>query len=170
MDETVAMMVSMLGFFSAVAFIVWVLSVSRRKARTTQAMTEFHNRLLDKIGSAKDFSDFLQSDGGTRFLDSMTLERHDPNQRILGSIQTGAVLLTLGIGLLVCGWTIASDNGVALFMGWISVALGTGFLVSAAIAWRLSESWGLLKGRPPGGRTGGDGPVPGPPRTEFENR
>jgi hypothetical protein len=128
-------------------------------------MTDFHNRLLDKIGSAKDFSDFLQSDGGERFLDSLSLERTNPNQRILGSIQTGTVLLMLGIGLLVCGWTLDAENGVALFMGWISLSLGTGFLASAAIAWKLSDNWGLLNGRH-GGRTGVERPVPGSSRTD----
>jgi hypothetical protein len=170
MSDQVMFMVSFLGFWAVMGFIVWVLAASRRKARTTQAMTEFHNRLLDKIGSARDFADFLQSDGGGRFLDSLSLERTNPNQRILGSIQTGAVLLMLGVGLLVCGWTVGGDSGVPLFMGTISLALGTGFLVSAAIAWRLSESWGLLKGRHPGDRAGTGGPIPRKPPDGLEER
>src|SRR5262245_13697261 len=107
MPDTVMMVINFSAMCAAVAFIIWVVTNGRRKTRTIQAMTEFHNRLLDKIGSAKDFSDFLQSEGGSRFLDSMTLERpSDANQRILSSIQTGAVLLMLGLGLVLCAFFV----------------------------------------------------------------
>jgi len=146
-------MLGFLGFWTAVAFMVWVWSNGRRKARTIQAMTEFHNRLLDKIGSTKDFSDFLQSDGGTRFLESLSTEPVRPNQRILGSIQTGTVLFVLGLGLLVLGWTYGERFDAFVVLGTVAFTLGLGFLISAAISFRLSRTMGLLDDGPP--RAGG---------------
>jgi hypothetical protein len=152
--EAFMFMFSFLGFWAAVAFMVWVVANGRRRARTVQAMTEFHNRLLDKLGTAKDFSDFLQSEGGTRFLESLSTERVSPNQRILSSIQTGIVLSSLGMGLLVLGWTYGERFDVFVVLGTIGFMLGVGFLVSSAIAYRLSRSWGVLDDGPP--RAGGD--------------
>jgi hypothetical protein len=142
--EEIMFMVSFLGFWCAVAFMVWVVASGRRRARTIQAMTEFHNRLLDKLGSARDFSEFLQSEGGTRFLRSLSTERVSPNQRILSSIQTGTVLLMLGLGLLVLGWTYGEFD-IFVVLGTVGFVLGLGFLISSAVAYRLSRTWGVLE-------------------------
>ena len=141
------LVINFLGMCAAVSFIIWVVYTGRRKTRTVQAMIEFHNRLLEKIGSAKDFSDFLQSEGGNRFLESMTLERPDPNHRILGSIQTGSVLTMLGLGLMACGFFTHKGFEIWMLLGTISGSLGVGFLISSGVAYYLSRTWGLLDSR-----------------------
>jgi hypothetical protein len=154
-NEVIPVTLAILGFWFAMSFIVWVVATGRRKARTFQAMTEFHNRLLDKLGSAKDFSDFLQSDGGARFLESLSTEKVNPNQRILGSIQTGTVLLMLGFGLLVLGWTYGERFDAFVVLGTVGFTLGLGFLISAVISYRLTRMMGvLLDGSPRGGVDG----------------
>src|SRR5688572_25718655 len=151
MTGTEMVVINVLGTCVVVCFIFWVWINGRQKTRTIQAMSEFHNRLLEKIGSAKDFADFMQSDGGARFLDSMTLERTDPNQRILGSIQTGAVLLMLGLGLLGCAFLTEKGFEIWMFLGSISGSLGLGFLISSAVTYHLSRKLGLLEERRRGG-------------------
>lgn len=147
--EAILFMFGFLGFWTAVSFMVWVVVNGRRRARTVQAMTEFHNRLLDKLGSAKDFADFLQSEGGSRFLQSLSTERVNPNQRILSSIQTGTVLGMLGLGLLMLGWTYGERFDVFVVLGTVGLMLGLGFLISSGVAYRLSRTLGVLEDKPP---------------------
>src|SRR5215467_4307764 len=89
--------------FSTIGFIVWVLVTGWQRRQHIRAMTEFNNKLLDRMGSVKDFSDFLATDGGASFIDRVTAGGMRPEIRttILRSVQTGVVLLALGTGLLV---------------------------------------------------------------------
>ncbi|HEY3177188.1 MAG TPA: hypothetical protein VGK94_15660 [Candidatus Polarisedimenticolia bacterium] len=147
MTEEVTIMFTLIAMFSAIGWVVWTLASATKSRHMVRAMTEFHNRLLDKIGSAKDFSDFLQSEGGERFLKSVSLDKVNPNERILSAIQTGLVLAFLGIGLLFLGWEFEFDQHAFTVMGTVALAVGGGFLVSSIISHRLSKAWGLLNGR-----------------------
>ena len=88
--------------FFLVGFIVYTIVEGFRRRSQTKTVTEFHGRLLDRIGSAKEFGDFFASDAGRRFMDSLsTTETGSPQLRILKSLQLGFVLLALGIGLFI---------------------------------------------------------------------
>lgn len=134
-----------LGMFGTIAFIFWVIIEGRRRRERLKLVTDFHQRLLDKIGSAREFGEFLQTDGGNRFLGSLTVERASPNERILRSIQTGIVLSCLGLGLLALGWMYPSDENLFLVFGIVILALGLGFVTSSVVSYRLSKAWGLLR-------------------------
>lgn len=149
MSDQIANMLTLMAMFTAVGWVVWVLVNGIKTRHTVRAMTEFHNRLLDKMGSAKDFAEFLQSEGGNRFLQSVTLKKVNPNQRILGAIQTGLVFAFLGLGLLFLGWEFDFDEHGFTVLGTLALALGGGFLVSSLISYRLSKAWGLLNGGGP---------------------
>src|SRR5215510_15999282 len=94
------------AFFLMVAFCVSVLVNAWQRHTRMKLMSDVNNKLLDRIGSVKDFNEFLQTEGGTRFLDSLTVERETsrPQDSIFRAIQFGIVLLTLGLGFLVLGW------------------------------------------------------------------
>ena len=136
----------LIAMFTAIGWIVWVLVNGVKTRNRIRAMTEFHNRLLDKMGSAKEFADFLQSEGGDRFLKSVTIEKVNPNQRILGAIQTGLVFAFFGLGLLLLGWEFDFDEHAFTVLGTVTLALGCGFLVSSIVSYRLSRAWGLFNG------------------------
>jgi hypothetical protein len=138
------------AFFFLVGYIVWVwVSATQRKQRL-RLMTEFHTRLLDKLGSVKDFGEFLQTDAGGRFMKDLAAEpaagTHD---RILRAAQVGIVLIFLGLGLLVLGFFWSPDAPESArqsfgAFGTISLSLGIGFVVSAAASYRLAGTLGLL--------------------------
>lgn len=146
MADRIPIMLTLMALFTAIGWVVWVLVNGFKTRQTVRAMTEFHNRLLDKMGSAKEFADFLQSEAGDRFLQSVTLDRVNPNQRILSGIQTGLVFTFLGLGLLLLGWEFDFDQHSFTVMGTLALALGCGFLVSSVVSYRLSRGWGLLDG------------------------
>jgi hypothetical protein len=110
-----------------------------------RTQTELHNQLLEKFDSAGEFAAYLQTEAGQRFFDNLVSERVTPASRILGSIQKGAILTALGIGLLILALIYRpADEGAFTIFGVISLALGAGFLLSAGISYRLSKAWGLF--------------------------
>ena len=114
--------------------------------RRTQAI--FQSKMLDKIGSVNELGTFLNTDAANRFLKGLTGEIASPQIRILRGLQSGAVLASLGLGLYIYGWfspavpaqVINTINAIATIL----FALGVGFLVAAALSYRLSKHMGLL--------------------------
>jgi hypothetical protein len=130
--------------FSTFGFIVWVLVNGWQRRQQVRLLTDFNSRLLERVGSVKDFSDFLQTDGGARFMDRVTAGGAPPDVRmaILRAVQTGIVLVTLGIGLLFLAWKFTAaypdDSRVFTVVGVIALSLGVGFLLSGGASYRLA--------------------------------
>jgi len=142
-----------LGFFSMIAWIVYVVVDGGRRKERLKVFTDFHTRLIEKMGSSSEFAAFLQSDGGRRFLDSLSVEKGHPANRILTAVQTGLVLTAFGIGFIVAG-NIAVNQAIAhtewdvngfLVAGVLFTSLGIGFLLSAASSFFLAKSLGVLQ-------------------------
>jgi hypothetical protein len=144
MESNLAPLLAALGSFAMFSWIAWVVVEGRRRRERLKLMTEFHNRLLDKIGSAREFGEFLQTEGGNRFLDSLSVERSRPTERILRSIQTGVVLSLLGLTLLLLRWWTGGEAFTVI--GALGLAIGVSFLVSSLVSYRLSKTWGLIQG------------------------
>lgn len=137
-----------LGFFSMIAWIVFVVADSSRRKERLKAFTEFHSKLIERMGSSSEFATFLQSDGGRRFLDSLSVEKGHPANRILTAVQTGLVLAALGVGFLLAGETAVrvqdwDVNGFKV-TGIIFASVGVGFLLSAVSSYVLAKSMGVL--------------------------
>jgi hypothetical protein len=132
--------------FSTMGFVVWVAFNGWERRQQVRMMSDFNSRLLDRIGSLKDFSEFLQTDAGTKFMDRVSAGGTPPDIRmtILRSVQTGLVLLALGGGLLLLAAMFRSqypygDTEVFTITGVLSVSLGIGFLLSGGASYRLAS-------------------------------
>jgi hypothetical protein len=132
--------------FSTMGFVVWVAFNGWQRRQQVKMMSDFNSRLLDRIGSLKDFSEFLQTDAGTKFMDRVSAGGTPPDIRmtILRSVQTGLVLLALGGGLLLLAAMLRSqypygETEVFTITGVISVSLGIGFLLSGGASYRLAS-------------------------------
>ena len=145
MSEFAPMLVG-IAFFTMIAFIVKTVADGRRRREHLKTITEFHNRLLDKLGSVGDFAQFLQTEGGTRFLDTLSSERGSsgPRDRIMRNTSAGIILLALGAGLVVSSWMLPYDRGAFGVLGAIVLSLGVGFLLSSAASLRLARALGVL--------------------------
>src|SRR5215831_4526614 len=132
--------------FATIGFVVWVLVTGWQRRQHLQVMTDFNSHLLERMGSVKDFSDFLQTDGGAKFMDRVTAGGTRPEIRwtILRSLQTGLVLICLGVGLITLAWVFRLDalinDHVFGVTGTIALSLGLGFLLSAGAAYRLAST------------------------------
>lgn len=146
MDLTAIVAIS--AVFGSGSFLVWVIVDGFRRRRQLQVVSEFHNKLLDRMQTPQELSSFLESPGGARFIDSIAMERTHPALRVLRATSVGIVLTAAGIG---CRWVatrgfIVQDaaEGFAV-IGILLISVGLGYLVSAAVSYVLSRSLGLLE-------------------------
>ena len=134
--------------FATIGFVVWVLVSGWQRRQQIRVMTDFNTQLLERMGSVKDFSEFLATDGGAKFIDRVTAAggtRPEIRLTILRSVQTGLVLFALGVGLIVLAWFLRSDfpygeTHVFSVSGTIALSLGFGFLLSAVASYRLASA------------------------------
>ena len=152
------------AFFFALAclgFIAWTVWLGAKRRQTQgQAQTDLQHRLLEKFSSPQEIGDFLQTEGGQRFLSGLTLERapvgnRHAGKRILLALQIGTVVTLLGTATLSLGLIYPmrrlEEPHPAVIFGLLVLAVGIGFLISAGISYRLSKAWGIFSeanGRP----------------------
>jgi hypothetical protein len=142
-----------IAFFAVVGWIVYIVVEGSRRKERMKTFTEFYSRLLDRMQSPKDFGDFLQTAGGQRFLETLSVERGHPIDRVLRAVQAGLVTLLLGIGFFAASEfaRISSDwddQNFLRIVGVILMALGVGFLLSATASFSITKSLGMLRRSP----------------------
>jgi hypothetical protein len=140
------------AMFFMFGFVVYVIADVFRRRAQARMVAEFHSKLLEKIGSARDFAEFFASDAGKRFIESLSTDTGTPQMRILRSLQTGLVLMALGIGLFILtdqrNFSIEAADGLTV-TATVTTAIGIGLIVSTVISYLLSWQMGLLSRREP---------------------
>ncbi len=98
--------------------------------------------LLEKYASAHDLNELMQTPAGRRLFGEFSAGG-SPLRSVLLSVQMGILAILAGAGIWGIGAMVRDDTifGIAE----LSVCIGLGFLISAAITYRLSKSWGLLE-------------------------
>jgi hypothetical protein len=156
--ETIENVTILFVFLVVSAGVIWIIrSVLeyRRWYRTSKVQTEVHTKLLDRFTANDDLLAYIQTPVGRRFLESAPPLPVDapappapvsaPFSRILWSVQAGLVLAAAGFGLLfVSGRVIPEVSEVFFAVGVLALAVGVGFVVSAAASLLLSQRLGLL--------------------------
>jgi hypothetical protein len=134
-----------LALFGLAAWFFW-LDAKRRQA-LVQARSDLQNRLLEKFASPQDVAQFLQTEGGRRFLQGLTSEHRRAGRGILFAMQVGVILTALGLAVVGLGFAYPPKEGgnPGVIIGALILALGIGFLISAAISYSLSKKWGILE-------------------------
>jgi hypothetical protein len=141
--EMMIPMVVGVSFFTLIGWIVFVIQDGRRRREQLKVMTDFHTKALDKMGSTADFGNFLETDGGKRFLKSLTIEGPSAKQHIVRSTERGILCLVLGAALLLLGSLFPVLRDGFIIIGVIVAACGIGNLVSCVVSHGLSKSMGL---------------------------
>jgi len=133
------------AFFGTICFVTWMVLNAWQRRQQARQLGEFNTRLLQRIESFKDFSDFLHSDGGAKFLDRLVAGGlgQDVRSTILRAVQTGLVLLSLGVGMMVLGWILRfqypyGDTYMFVICGVIALSLGVGFILAGGASYKLA--------------------------------
>lgn len=119
------------GLMGWVAYLI--ASMVRRKQKN-----DMQKALLEKFSSAHDFAEFMQSPAGQKYVMGFADAVTSPRNSILTSIRTGLVLMFGGMGCLAG----ATGSWLTFRIGWVSVLVGIGFLVSAGVSYFLSKKAG----------------------------
>ena len=137
-------------FFGTMAFVVWTVVKSWQRHQQLKLMAEFNGRLIERIGSVKDFSEFLQTEGGASLLNNLTIESGPTgvHERILRASALGVVFIAVSLGLLFLAWhfNLRHEGGPFTVVGVIMLSLGLGCLLSSGVSYRLARALGVLGG------------------------
>jgi hypothetical protein len=136
-DELLAIII--LGDFILVGWVLWI--VARRLEQKARLRAELHTKMVERFGTVQELSEFINTEGGRRFIESYSMRPASPLLRILRTVQAGVVCLILGVGMFVLA--AVTGRSVALVPTVILTSLGLGLLASAGLAYRLSRAWGL---------------------------
>jgi hypothetical protein len=136
--------------FLLVAYVFYVVAHAFTRRQQLRSTTEFQSRLLDRMGSVGEFSQFLNTDGGRKFLSAVSIESGGAaHQRVLRAFQSGVVMVCLGLGIFMylSGARVDTDTYESLgFVGTVSAAVGFGLLISGFVSLKLSRRMGLIDG------------------------
>jgi hypothetical protein len=147
MDHTFAILIVFGLGGGLIGWVFWVVATNIRRTTTARHVAQLHGKLLDKCTASQDIITYLESVAGRRFLESSATEAANPVARILNAIQAGAITTLLGVAILLAR-NAAEDTDVRrvlILVGSIALAIGLGFLASAAVSYYLCKSWGLVK-------------------------
>ncbi|HUR19513.1 MAG TPA: hypothetical protein VMZ90_01810 [Vicinamibacterales bacterium] len=145
-----------LGFTAAALSLLWItryIIEHRRWLRATRIQSEVHNKLLERFSSSTELAAYMESPAGAKFLQASPLSFESSTQRapgapfsrILWSAQAGVVLVAAGIGFLVIQRSMQYEVAQMLgAWGTLSIAVGAGFVISAAMSYVISSRMGLL--------------------------
>ena len=136
------------ALFVTIGFVAWTIASNWQRHEQLKELTAFHTKVLDRIGSIKDFNDFLQTPGGAQFMNAITDDKgpNGPRERILRAVQTGIVLSSVGSGcLLLSGVFHHEASDVFTVAGVILLSLGIGFLFASGAAYGLSKRLAVLQ-------------------------
>ena len=130
-----------LSFFALVGWVVYVIAQQRTRRDAQRA--DLHAKLLDRVGSAREFGEFLGSAAGERFLLAMAPD--PPRNRLVGLIRIGAFAVVFGLILLVANfWRLLGSEGDDLQTFAILVlAVGVALLAAAALSHAAARRLGL---------------------------
>lgn len=134
----------------------------RRWSRLARVQTEVHTKLLDRFSSNEELMAYINTTAGKRFLEAAPIPVQEPApsqqqisapiNRVLWSMQAGLILVAAGVGMVVVSWIAEKDVASALSgFGILGIAVGIGFIASAAISMILSKRLGIWS--PPGSMT-----------------
>src|SRR5262249_24409215 len=153
-DQAMAGILFFCGFISVVGGVVYLIRGTiehRRWMHATKIQTEAHTKIVDRLSNNEDLMAYLQSPSGQRFL-SLAPPIADPGRaasapigRILWSMQTEIVVAVAGAGLWLASGNVIVELAQPLHVvATLAVAVGLGFIVSAAASFGLSKQLGLI--------------------------
>ena len=138
----------LMGFAGLVitGWVIFIIVDGIRRRQQLRATADFQARLLERIGSAREFAEFLTTEPGERFLATMRPADAGAESRLFGSVRSGLVALFVGIAVFLFTAVSNIDPAGATilhFVGAIGLAVGLGLLVSAVLALRLADRIGM---------------------------
>ena len=134
-----------LGPMSMAMVTIIVVAIARARQRRTELQAEVQEKLIDRFGSAPELIAFLKSPEGRKFLgDIESGPKLNARDRIIRGMGKSIITGLLGVGFLIIGFLPTTANDFCVVTGFLLIALGLGFFLSALLSLKLSRNWGLM--------------------------
>ncbi len=138
--------------FLMVSYVFYVIANAFTRRQQLKSTTDFQTKLLERMSNVGEFSQFLNTEGGQKFLGTVGSDGSFAHQRVLRAFQSGIVMVCLGIGIFLYLSEIRANTDtyeILGFVGTIAAAVGFGLLISAFVSLKLSRKMGLINGQSP---------------------
>lgn len=106
---------------------------------------KMNKELMAKFNNPQEFTEFLKTEGGINFINSFALEEVPVKKKIITAAGFGIIAVIMGIAFIGVGLAFTEHLKDFSIAGILLSALGIGFLVASALAYRLSEKWNLFE-------------------------
>lgn len=147
--------VPLLAFGIGASAILWLVRMfveNRRWNRIFRMQSDVHTKLIEKFTNNQDLAAYMETEAGRKFLEAapipVAFEQHQrvPSAvaRVLTPLQTGIVMVLLGIGLLMLRHAGPETDTPMLILGTVVLMPGIGFIISAGVSWLLAARLGLM--------------------------
>lgn len=147
--------IPLLAFAVGVTAILWLARVfleNRRWNRIFKMQSDVHTKLIEKFTSNQELASYMETEAGRKFLEAAPIPvGFEQNQRmpsavarVLTPVQTGIVMVLLGIGLLSLRHASPETDVPMLILGTVVLMPGIGFIISAGVSWLLASRLGLM--------------------------
>ena len=147
--------IPLLAFAIALIAILWLARVfveNRRWNRIFKMQSDVHGRLIEKFTNNQELAAYMQTEAGRKFLEAAPIPvAFEQNQRVpsavarvLTPLQTGIVMVLLGIGLLSLQHAGPDMQMPMRILGTVVLMPGIGFIISAGVSWLLALKLGLM--------------------------
>ncbi len=136
----------------AIILLARMFIENRRWSRIFKMQSEVHGRLIERFTSNQELAAYMGTDAGRKYLEAAPIPvEFEQRQRVPGAIariltplQTGIVMVLLGIGLLQLRHAEPDLNTPMLVFGTVVLMPGIGFIISAGVSWFLAARLGLM--------------------------
>jgi hypothetical protein len=136
---------------SGIVFLLKTLAEQLRWQRAWRAQSALNTKLIDRFASSDELLAYLQSPAGKGLTEMPALPQSSaprtmsaPLGRIFWSMQAGIVLGALGLGAILVSHRFEEIGEVIFAQGAVILAIGIGFVASAAVSFFLSKRLGLV--------------------------
>ena len=150
--EGILVFLGVIGVTLGVLWLVRTVLNHRRWLRVYRTQLELQTKMVDRFPTSEELIAYLRS-GATPLMvepqPSGSLPRMalpgTPVNRVLWSVQAGLVLSALAIGLVIVSKSLIPEIGEVFYtIGVLVLAMGIGFVLSAAASYMLSQRLGIL--------------------------
>ena len=122
-----------------------VVSIARavQRSRRDSRMAEITSKLLERMGSGSELSTFVTSDAYRALIGSEPVHESSILNRILNSLQAGAVLFAAGVAILASANWVSGDKAREVFgvLGSVLLAVGLALTLSALWSNWMAKRW-----------------------------
>src|SRR5213592_4573690 len=121
-----------LGSFAMVVLLAWLKHRTNEAKLRTQS--EAQRQLVEKFGSGKELSEFMETEGGRRFFSNFLAADSNIQRQIEKTIRAGVILICGGLGC------------VALLVRNAQFFIPALILISSVHGWlKIGQTWGDLR-------------------------